>query len=248
MFQGEAINRHPHPFGANSETNVGIRPPVINNFVIAPMYGTAQDSEITLHDLINSNGLEAATIKNYVASLAQGLASLHAEPLVGVTQTLSGGEIFQQDDWFNVATSAKELGATLAFTNANGSPVAIFSGDGDAYVLAQDSSGTPNWVGLSFGKAQQFKSLGKADGQVVEERAQLVQGFAAAAFKPVTDFVGFQTTEIPYTSHPKLEMNTDGSMSFRPGEKLIGVKVPLPGSQFGLVIGQVVPGKNGYQF
>ena len=244
MTQREAVNPHPHHFGANSETNDGIRP----SEVIVPMDGTAQDSEITLRDLLSSSSLEAATIKNYVASLARGMAFLPASPVLGVTQTLSGGKIFQQDDWLTLATQAKELGATLAITDANGSPVAIFSCDGDVYVLAQDSSGTPNWTGVKFGEVQQFMSIGKEDMSAVEAKANLMKGIAVAANKPVTGFSGFLTPAQTYTSKIKLVMNVDGSMSFKLGEKLIGVKTALPETQFGLVIGQVVPGKNGYQF
>ena len=244
MTQREAVNPHPHHFGANSETNDGIRPPE----VIAPMDGTAQDSEITLRDLLSSSSLEAATIKNYVASLARGLASLHAEPLVAVTQTLSGGKSFDRNDWLALATQAKGLGATLAITDDTGKPLVLFDGMGDAYVWAQDFSGTPNWAGVNFGEAQQFMSLGKEDMSAVEAKANLMQGIAVAAVKPVPGFSGFLTPAQTYTSKIKLVMNVDGSMSFKLGEKLIGVKTALPETQFGLVIGQVVPGKNGYQF
>ena len=187
---------------------------------------------LTISDLLNSSSLEESVNKKMVQRLAQGIASLDASPVVGVTQTL-GGACFDPNQWKSLATQTKEIGTTLAITSTNGTPIAVFN-QGNAYVLTQDSTGTPVWTGVD-GEAQPFFNLGKADGEAIEATANSVKMFAATAVDPVLGIQGFETTSLPYTSNPKLVMNADGSMSLRAGKKLIGVKTALPRTEFGLV-------------
>jgi len=122
--------------GANNEW---VPATVGNDSGIPSTHGEGGYPKLTITDLINSLSLDSIIHKKKVTSLAQGLASLDAGGILGVTQTLSGDKIFEQQIFLDVALQAKGIGADIGLVDANGSPVAMFTSEGDAYVRADST-------------------------------------------------------------------------------------------------------------
>jgi len=213
----------------------GIPSTVGNEFGVDQTNGADQGPKLTISDLLSNSSLDEAIHKNRVTRLAQGLASLDAGSFVGVTQTLMGNKSFEQDDWLTGATQAKALGAQLAIIDETDRSLVMFSDDGDAYIFGQPSSGSSQWFKVGLGKIQQIVPVGVENQKEIKVQADLMEGIASAANVSVEGFKGFATTADPYISLPTVGMMGDGSMSFTPGKKFVGVSAALPGFNFKLV-------------
>ena len=220
-------------------TNIGL------NDGYGPVVSLNPDSEITLQDLLNNPSLDEAIHKKMVTRLAQALASLKAEPWVGFTQTLNGSKCFEKDEWFTGASQAKVIGANIGLVDADGSPVVLFTKEGEAYIRAASTSESTQWLEVNLGETEQMMPLGvevknkKGRGgglmQSLLGKADLMRGIAAGATEPVDELKGFLTTEYPFTTLPTLEMSTNGDILLRPGKKLVGVTIALAGTPFSIV-------------
>jgi hypothetical protein len=216
--------------------NDGMLPPGVMDLSYQPI-GAIISPKLTIQDLISSSSssLDEVYHRKSVSSLAKGLASLDAAPLIGITQTLSGRQSFVKDEWLAGATQAAALGVPIAITDNTGSPVAMLSGLGEAYLLAQPSSGSPEWMQLALGETPRFMTLGGDDQNEIKTQADLMGAIAAAAKKPALEYKGFFTTEQPFISLPIGEMVEGGAITLRPGKKFVGVTLPLTGTPFSLL-------------
>jgi len=213
----------------------GIPSTVGNEFGVDPTNVLYKGSQLTISDLLSYSSLDDAIHKNRVTSLAQGLASFDAESLVSVTKTLSGSKNFEKKDWQNVASQAEGIGATIGFLDATGSPVAMFTKEGKAYLKAGSTREPTLWLGVDLGETEQMMSGGVENQKEIKVQADLMGGIASAANVHVLGFNGFFTTKQPFTSSPTLEMKNGGSLSLKPGKKFVGVSADLRGSQLKLV-------------
>jgi len=234
---GPSINFTGGAFGsANPDADTGFPGLALgNDFGVDQTNGFNKGSQLTISDLLSNSSLDEAIHKNRVTRLAQGLASLDAGSFVGVTQTLMGIKSFEQDDWLTGATQAKALGAQLAIIDETDRSLVMFGDDGDAYIFGQPSSGSSQWFKVGLGKIQQIVLVGVENQKEIKAQAALMEGIASAADKHVPGFNGFFTTKQPFTSLPTVGMMGDGSMSFTPGKKFVGVSASLPGFNFKLV-------------
>jgi hypothetical protein len=236
-------------YGQSEGSNLGLTDEIVqqggNNLGVDPTYGPINGPELNFQDVLSSPSLEAAKSKKSVSILAKGLASLDAGPFVSVAQTLSGSQNSEKLNWDDVAMHAKGLGAPIVITDPTGSPVAMFSDKGNAYLWAESQSGNAKWFQLDFGETQQFVAIPIEDQngyrggglmQILLGEKGVIQGIAGAAKKQVPGHKDFFTSELPYTLSPKVEIGEDRSWRFIPGQNLIGVTAALPGTLYSLVV------------